>query len=104
MEAICCLDCVGCAAETLEEVVVVVECDLAAIDRGKGLREDRRLEVDCFCARATANFACFVMLRGAMVKRLYVDRVKVDGSAQVLSFFRGALVGPVHGCGWLTKV
>ena len=75
-----------CAAEALEEIVLV-ECDLVAIDLVKGLREDRRLEVDCFCARATANFACFVRLRGAIVKGLYVDRSKVDGSAQVLSFF-----------------
>jgi len=75
-------------AEVLEEDVLV-ECDLAEIDLVKGRREDRRLEVDCFCARATANFACFVILRGAMMKRLYVDRSEVDGSAQVLSFSEG---------------
>jgi hypothetical protein len=89
VEAICCFVWVFWATETLEGVVVFVECDLSAIDRGKDLREERRLEVDCFCARDTANFACFVRLRGAMVKRLYVDRLKVDGSAQVLSFSEG---------------
>lgn len=89
VEAICCFCCVFCATETLEGVVVFVECDLAAIDRGKGLREERRLEVDCFCARDTANFACFAKLRGAIVKRLYVDRFEVDGTAQVLSFSEG---------------
>lgn len=78
-----------CATEALEQVAVFVECDLAEIDRGKDLREERKLEVDCFCARVTANFACFVRLRGAMMKRLYVDRSKVDGSAQVLSFSEG---------------
>lgn len=87
----------------MEEVVVLVECDLAAIVRGKGLREDRRVEVDCFCARDTANFACFARLRGAIVKRLYVDRFNVEGTVQVFVFFRGAIVGPTHGRGWLTK-
>ena len=94
VEAICCFVCVFWAMETLEGVVVFVECDLAAIDRGRGLREERRLEIDCFCARDTANFACFARLRGAIVKRLYVDRLKVDGTAQVFVFFRGAMVGP----------
>lgn len=89
MEAICWLCCVGCAAETLEEVAVLVECDLATIDRGKGLREERRLEIDCFCARDTANFACFARLREAIVKRLYVDRFEVEGLLTFCLFSEG---------------
>jgi len=87
----------------LDGVIEFVECVLAEMDRGKGLSEDRRLEVDCFCARDTANFACFARLRGAIVKRLYVDRFKVDGIVQLFVFFRGAIVGPTHGRGRLTK-
>ena len=102
-EASCCFCCVGCAAETLEEVVVFVECDLAAMALGNGLREDRRVEVEDFCARDTANFACFARLRGAIVKRLYVDRFKVEGTDHLFVFFRGAIVGLTHGRGWLTK-
>jgi hypothetical protein len=87
----------------LEEEVDVVECVLAAMDRGNGLREDRRVEVDDFCARDTANFACLARLRGAIVKRLYVDRFKVEGTDHLFVFFRGAIVGLTHGRGWLTK-
>ncbi len=82
----------------MEGVAVFVECDLAVIARGKG-RRDRRLEVDDFCVRDTANFACFARLRGAIVKRLNVDRSKVDGIVQLFVFFRGAIVGPTHGRG-----
>jgi hypothetical protein len=88
--------------EILEEVDVV-ECVLAAMDRGNGLREDLRVEVEDFCARDTANFACFARLRGAIVKRLYVDRFKVEGTDHLFVFFRGAIVGLTHGRGWLTK-
>jgi hypothetical protein len=87
-EASCCFCCVGCAAETLEEDVFV-ECDLATMALGNGLREERRVEVEDFCANDTANFACFARLRGAIVKRLYVDRFKVEGTSQVLSFSEG---------------
>jgi hypothetical protein len=57
------------ATEALERVAEFVEYVLAAIDRGKGRREDRTLEVDCLCMIAAANFACFVGLRGAIGKR-----------------------------------
>lgn len=99
MVAVCCFCCVDWATETLEGVVEFVECVLAVMVRGKGLREDRRVEVDCFCARDTANFACFARLREAIVKRLYVDRFKVDGMVQLFVFFRGAIVGLTHGRG-----
>lgn len=85
----CCLCGVDCVEDTLAEFVVLVECDLAAIDLGKDLREGRRVEVVCFCARDTANFACFARLRGAIVKRLYVDPSKWRELLRFLSFSEG---------------
>jgi hypothetical protein len=85
------------------EEVVVVECVLAMDGLSERESEGRRLEVKDFCARVAANFACFARVRGAIVKRLYVDRFKVEGTDHLFVFFRGAIVGPTHGRGWLTK-
>ena len=74
--------------ESLEEADVV-ECVLAVMDRGNDLKEERRVEVEDFCARDTANFACFARLRGAIVKRLYVDRFKVEGTDHLFVFSEG---------------
>jgi hypothetical protein len=74
--------------ESLEEVVVV-ECVLAMDGLSERESEGRRLEVKDFCARVAANFACFARVRGAIVKRLYVDRFKVEELITFLSFSEG---------------
>ena len=88
MAVTCCLCCVAWGVESLEEADVV-ECVLAAMDRGNDLKEERRVEVEDFCVRDTANFACFARLRGAIVKRLYVDRFKVEGTDHLFVFSEG---------------